>query len=300
MKKKIGIILAVVATVVISIVSLVGCAKPDTDLKIPDTQTDALMDVQANQADIAIVDGVFAGYTLAQEGNSYDKLAIIELEDFKPESEAYGIAAKKGNTNLINFINKRLYEIKDTDYKEICKKYGLESRAVQFAEPTGEWADWKSEIQNNTITIGFTIAPPYGMGSNEKPEGFDFDLAKAVFKDQGITIKGKEIKWDNKFVELKANNIDLVWNGMTIRKGFENEAEISVPYLTNEQVIVARKDKKDSYKTIENLKGCVISVEKGSAGNSEALKIFNKVDSEVFAAWLEKYPEQKTLWEEVK
>ena len=33
MKKKLGIVLAVVATAVISIVSLVGCAKPDTDLK---------------------------------------------------------------------------------------------------------------------------------------------------------------------------------------------------------------------------------------------------------------------------
>ena len=47
MKKKLGIVLAVVATAVISIVSLVGCAKPDTDLKTPTAQTDALMDVQA-------------------------------------------------------------------------------------------------------------------------------------------------------------------------------------------------------------------------------------------------------------
>lgn len=300
MKKKLGIVLAVVATAVISIVSLVGCAKPDTDLKTPTAQTDALMDVQANQADIAIVDGVFAGYTLAQEGNSYDKLTIIELEDFKPEAESYGVAAKKGKTKLMNFINKRLYEIKDTDYKEICKKYGLQSRAVEFAAPTGEWENWKSEIVNNTITIGFTIAPPYGMGSNEAPEGFDFDLAKAVFADQGITIKGKVIEWDSKFDELNSNAIDLVWNGMTIRKGFEDKAEISVPYLTNEQVIVARKDKANSYKKIEDLKGCTISVEKGSAGNNEALKIFNTIDNEVFAAWLEKNPEQKTVWEEIK
>ena len=300
MKKKLGIVLAVVATAVISIVSLVGCAKPDTDLKTPTAQTDALMDVQANQADIAIVDGVFAGYTLAQEGNSYDKLTIIEREDFKPEAESYGVAAKKGKTKLMNFINKRLYEIKDTDYKEICKKYGLQSRAVEFAAPTGEWEDWKSEIVNNTITIGFTIAPPYGMGSNEAPEGFDFDLAKAVFADQGITIKGKVIEWDSKFDELNSNAIDLVWNGMTIRKGFEDKAEISVPYLTNEQVIVARKDKANSYKKIEDLKGCIISVEKGSAGNNEALKIFNTIDNEVFAAWLEKNPEQKTVWEEIK
>lgn len=300
MKKKLGIVLAVVATAVISIVSLVGCAKPDTDLKTPTAQTDALMDVQANQADIAIVDGVFAGYTLAQEGNSYDKLTIIELEDFKPEAESYGVAAKKGKTKLMNFINKRLYEIKDTDYKEICKNYGLQSRAVEFAAPTGEWENWKSEIVNNTITIGFTIAPPYGMGSNEAPEGFDFDLAKAVFADQGITIKGKVIEWDSKFDELNSNAIDLVWNGMTIRKGFEDKAEISVPYLTNEQVIVARKDKANSYKKIEDLKGCIISVEKGSAGNNEALKIFNTIDNEVFAAWLEKNPEQKTVWEEIK
>ncbi len=300
MKKKLGIVLAVVATAVISIVSLVGCAKPDTDLKTPTAQTDALMDVQANQADIAIVDDVFAGYTLAQEGNSYDKLTIIELEDFKPEAESYGVAAKKGKTKLMNFINKRLYEIKDTDYKEICKKYGLQSRAVEFAAPTGEWEDWKSEIVNNTITIGFTIAPPYGMGSNEAPEGFDFDLAKAVFADQGITIKGKVIEWDSKFDELNSNAIDLVWNGMTIRKGFEDKAEISVPYLTNEQVIVARKDKANSYKKIEDLKGCIISVEKGSAGNNEALKIFNTIDNEVFAAWLEKNPEQKTVWEKIK
>ena len=134
MKKKLGIVLAVVATAV----SLVGCAKPDTDLKTPTAQTDALMDVQANQADIAIVDGVFAGYTLAQEGNSYDKLTIIELEDFKPEAESYGVAAKKGKTKLMNF--KDFMKLKIPITKKFAKNtvYRAEQLNLQHLQANGK------------------------------------------------------------------------------------------------------------------------------------------------------------------
>lgn len=298
MKKKIGIALAVVATAVISIVSLVGCAKPVTDLKLVDTQTDALLEVQANTADIAIVDGVMADYTLAQEGNSYDKLTMIDVKGFTPEAESYGVAAKLGNTNLINYINKRLYELNESGkYMEILKKYGVEGRKVAFTEPTGEWENWKSEIVNNKITIGFTLAPPYGMGSNNKPEGLDFDLAKEVFKDDNITIEGKIINWDDKITELNSNYIDLVWNGMTIRDEFKGKIEVSVPYMKNSQVLVVSKKNAEKFKSIEDLKGYVIVAEKGSAGRNAGMLIFSKVDKETFKEWLTKNPTDKQIWE---
>lgn len=295
MKKKLGMVLAVVATAVIGIVSLVGCAPVATDISLQETQAKALMAAQRNLADCAIVDGVYAGYTLQQEGNSYDKLQIAKIEGFNPEAEFYGVAAKKGETKLMNYINKRLYELSESgEYMELLNKYGLASRKVDFQEPTGDCEGWENSIINKTITIGFTVAPPYGMGDNDNPSGFDFDLAKKVFGNE-YTIKGKIIEWSKKFTYLGAS-VDLIWNGMTIYEEFKQNVEISVPYMGNEQVIVIRKDLAEKVKTVDDMKDLVIAVETASAGNNEACKIFSTLDKAGFNKWLDKYPEQKATW----
>lgn len=95
-------------------------------------------------------------------------------------------------------------------------------------------------------------------------KGFDIDLAKATFKKLGITPVFQEIVWEQKETELSAKQIDLIWNGLTITDERKESMEISIPYMTNSQVIVAKNDfADDAITSDDNYK---VAFEQGSAG----------------------------------
>ena len=86
---------------------------------------------------------------------------------------------------------------------------------------------------------------PMGF-KNEKGEivGFDIDLARAVAQKLGSEVEFKPINWDSKILDLNGGNIDLIWNGLTITDERKKETEMSNPYLTVHQLIVARAGEK--------------------------------------------------------
>lgn len=71
---------------------------------------------------VAVIDSVMAGY-YTTTSNLKDSLMIVN--NLVLATEQYGIAAKKGNTKLINEINAALKAIKDTDLKTLAAEYGL-------------------------------------------------------------------------------------------------------------------------------------------------------------------------------
>jgi polar amino acid transport system substrate-binding protein len=106
---------------------------------------------------------------------------------------------------------------------------------------------------------------PLGACSSKKElKGFDIDLSKALCQELGVEAKFQEIVWDNKEIELSAKNIDLIWNGFTITDERKEALAFSIPYMKNQQVVIAKKtftdtiDANDSYK---------VAVEAGSAGS---------------------------------
>ncbi len=94
--------------------------------------------------------------------------------------------------------------------------------------------------------------------------GFDTELAEAVAQDLGIKVEFQLINWDAKETELKSKNIDLVWNGLTINEERKANMEISLPYMTNKQVAVVKKDAGITDKA--SMAGKSFVYEKGSAG----------------------------------
>lgn len=59
--------------------------------------------------------------------------------------------------------------------------------------------------KEKTITLGFdnTFVPMGYKDESGDNKGFDIDLAKAVFKQYGITVNFQAINWDLKEAELK-------------------------------------------------------------------------------------------------
>lgn len=84
-----------------------------------DTNVLALSDLEVGRVDAVVADQVVARYYLAQ---NQDKKFVILDDDFG--SEVYGIAAKKGNTELIDKLQTALDELsEDGTSAEISKKW---------------------------------------------------------------------------------------------------------------------------------------------------------------------------------
>lgn len=118
------------------------------------------------------------------------------------------------------------------------------------------------------LVVGYTIYEPMNYLEDGKLTGFDTEFTEAVCEKLGVTPKFVEINWDTKFVTLDANQIDCIWNGMTISDEVKKNCDVSKAYVKNAQVVVMAEDKIADYADVESLKGLKFAAEAGSAGEA--------------------------------
>ncbi len=122
---------------------------------------------------------------------------------------------------------------------------------------------------DNKLVIGYTIYEPMNyMDDAGKLTGFDTEFAEAVCEKLDMVPEFVEINWDTKFVTLDADQIDCIWNGMTISDEVKTNCLVSKAYVKNAQVVVMAKDKIENYTTVESLNGLKFAAEAGSAGEA--------------------------------
>ena len=105
--------------------------------------------------------------------------------------------------------------------------------------------------------------PPMGYrDENNNIVGYDIDVAQAVCDKLGVKLVCQPIDWNAKELELAEKKIDCIWNGMSITDERLESMAMSVPYMNNKIVMVA----KDSagFASIEDMKGKTIAVQGGS------------------------------------
>lgn len=130
--------------------------------------------------------------------------------------------------------------------------------------------------QKPTVIVAYTEYKPMNYhDDNGDFVGFDTDLAKAVFEDKlGYKVIFKEIKWDNKYLELNSGTIDCIWNGFTANTADADgiarseKVDFSFNYMLNKQVVVTSKEIAASITGFDSLSGKVGAVEEGSAGDT--------------------------------
>lgn len=123
----------------------------------------------------------------------------------------------------------------------------------------------KKSNRANQFILGLDDSfPPFGF-RNEKNEvvGYDIDLAREVAKRMGKELVCQPINWDTKELELNNNNIDCIWNGLTITEKRQSEMIFTKPYIENAQVVVVKKS--SGFTTLADLKGKTIGVQAGSS-----------------------------------
>lgn len=132
--------------------------------------------------------------------------------------------------------------------------------------------DDKTTLSDGKLTIGYTIYAPmnyFDEDNNNEFVGFDTELAKAFCEELGVEAEFVEIEWNNKFTDLKAKNIDCIWNGMTITAEAKEKCAVSDAYLANKQVVVCKAENAAKFTDVQSIKTAAsIAYEEGSAGGA--------------------------------
>jgi len=124
--------------------------------------------------------------------------------------------------------------------------------------------------EKGVFVLGMDSAfPPMGF-EDEKGTlvGFDVDVAAAVTKKLGVTLKTQAIDWNAKEQELKTGKIDCIWNGFSISEERKNNVRFTQSYMDNHMALVVLNN--SGIKTLADLKGKKLGLQGGSSA-SEAL-----------------------------
>ena len=127
--------------------------------------------------------------------------------------------------------------------------------------------------EKGKLIVGITdYAPMDYKDENGEWTGFDAEFARLFAEELDVECEFYVISdWSKKFYELETNQIDVIWNGMTINDEVTLNTSCSNPYVINAQVVVMKADVVGNYTDAASLKDLTVSVENGSAGQDAAV-----------------------------
>lgn len=151
---------------------------------------------------------------------------------------------------------------------KLRRKFGLFCAlvlAVCFA--AGTMAGCKDK--DKTLVVGITEYEPMDYkDADGEWKGFDYELAKSVLGDMGYKVKFTLIDWETKIMALKAREIDVIWNGMTVTEELQENILLSDTYLQNRQYGVVKTQDANTYTSVASLASASVAVEAGSAAQN--------------------------------
>lgn len=110
--------------------------------------------------------------------------------------------------------------------------------------------------------------PPFSyIDDNGDYSGFDVEICRAACEKLGWNFQVFGVNWDEKLVQLDANECDCIWSGMTILDSMKEQGYVlSSPYYDSTQVLLVKAD--SGYASSADLAGKVVAVQLGTSGES--------------------------------
>ncbi|UPM55757.1 transporter substrate-binding domain-containing protein [Gottfriedia acidiceleris] len=139
-----------------------------------------------------------------------------------------------------------------------------------------------NKSDDKTLTLGTSADyKPYEFidTKNDKIVGFDVDLAKALGKKTGYTIKVKDIDFNSLITAMNADKVDFIMAGMKKTPERAKNADFTESYFTDQNEIVVNKD--SNIKSVEDLKGKTVGVQAGSIQETKAIEVSKKIGFKV-------------------
>ncbi len=161
------------------------------------------------------------------------KLKILPAEY---ATETYAIAVKKGNTELLNSINKTIAAMrKDGRYEALINAFMPADGEIKI--PSLKGLDVK-----DTVKMGTNAAfPPFEYMEGSEVVGFDATMSLYIANDFGKKLIIQDMAFDSLIAAVNSGAIDFVAAGMTATEERAKYVDFSEPYFESRQVIIIRK-----------------------------------------------------------
>jgi len=129
-------------------------------------------------------------------------------------------------------------------------------------------------FESGTLTVGSDIsyAPQEFYDANQKPTGFDLDIAQAIARKMGLQYKVINQGFDGIIPALNAKKFDVIVSAMSITDK-RKESVSFVPYFSAGEAFVVKKSGTYMPKQLTDLCGHSVAVEKGTAEADEVATV---------------------------
>lgn len=137
--------------------------------------------------------------------------------------------------------------------------------------------------ESGKLVIGTTADyPPYEfhatINGKDEIKGFDISIAQALADDLGVKLEIKDMDFDGLLVALQGGKVDMVFAGMTPTDERKQNVDFSDIYFTADQRFILRSGEEGSVKSLDDLKGKKIGVQKGSIQEGIAKENFDEAN----------------------
>lgn len=130
--------------------------------------------------------------------------------------------------------------------------------------------------EKGELTIGMLVDfPPYGiMNTDNKPDGYDADVAKVLAKDLGVKVNIIPVTGPNRIPYLLTNKVDMLVASLAITPDRAKQVQFSHPYSAAQIVVFGEKG--TAITKPEDLSGKSIGVARASTQDIAVTKIAPK------------------------
>jgi arginine/lysine/histidine transporter system substrate-binding protein len=123
------------------------------------------------------------------------------------------------------------------------------------------------KIKSNGTIVMSTNAEfePFEYKDKNKIMGIDVDIANAIAKNLGVSLKINDVAFDSLTMELQTNKCSFVAAGMSINDDNKKNVDFSDPYFDATQSIIVQKN--SAIKSRTDLNGKKVGVQQGTTGD---------------------------------
>lgn len=201
------------------------------DAKVSSFKTgmDAALDLKNGAIDAVVLDELPSKEIVARN----PELMIID-DDLT--TEAYAIAVKKGNTELLAKINSTIATMKSNgDYEKLINAFMPIDGKITI--PATNALD-----SQTVIKLGTNAAfPPFEYVEGNKIVGFDITMGEKIAETAGAKLEVVDMAFDSLIPALSSGVIDFIAAGMSVNEERKKNVDFSETYYESKQVIIVRK-----------------------------------------------------------
>ena len=193
------------------------------------TGMDAALDLKNGAIDLIVLDELPAKEIV-------DRNPSLMIVDLDLATEAYAIAVKKGNTELLASINKTIADMKaNGEYEALVNAFMPVDGAIVIP-------DTVSINTSKVVKLGTNAAfPPFEYVNGKDIVGFDITMGEKIAAGYGAKLEVVDMAFDSLIPALASDAIDFIAAGMSVTEERKKNVDFSEPYYESKQVIIIRK-----------------------------------------------------------